>query len=78
MINEYLWVEDDVDSLPSPFRNNVSMSRGTDNPTRIQVNRDVTKNEEAYMFYGEEYNWDTFKFDHIANLVTVISRIWNI
>jgi hypothetical protein len=76
MINEFIWVDDDNDSSPSADRNNVIMDR--DHPTLIRANRHIKASEELFMAYDADYDWDDFKFDHIANLVSIITKIWNL
>ena len=29
------------------------------------------------MAYSPGYDWDEFKFDHIGNIATIITQIWN-
>jgi hypothetical protein len=76
MMNEFLWLDDDNDSEPQPHRNNVTMDH--EYATILRANRHIKPAEELFMAYPPDYDWDGFKFDHIANITETITTIWNL
>jgi hypothetical protein len=68
MLNEYIWVDDDMDELPT--RNNVTID--PEIPTHLFANRYISQHSELTVSYGADYDWDHVKWTLVSNIIKVI------
>ena len=69
MMNEYIWLENDLDREPS--RNSVTMDDKV--PTALFANRFIPATAEMTVYYGEDYCWRHVKWHLIENILSVIT-----
>jgi hypothetical protein len=74
LINEYIWVDDDIDTYPS--RNNTFLDPAT--PSLVSVSATIRAHDTIWLYYGDKYDWDHVLWDLVTNAITVISDILTI
>jgi hypothetical protein len=59
LLNEYIWVDDDLDTYP--LQNNVTFDPVI--PTLLTVSKTIRPADTLWLYYGDQYDWDHLKWD---------------